>query len=138
MEGAGNGGRLWDPRRDTRGNRGQPQQQQLYDGVAMGLQDGWHPGQLYGDQRAGYAMGMQPASAPAPMPGGEMQMHNQSERERMMGQAMGMGQMGMRMQMGGAGQAPYQQHVDPALEYAANMRAQAAGWDMQGMHQHHQ
>ena len=79
MEGAGNGGRLWDPRRDTRGNRGQPQQQQLYDGVAMGLQDGWHPGQLYGDQRAGYAMGMQPASAPAPMPGGEMQMHNRPE-----------------------------------------------------------
>ena len=105
----------------------------------MGLQDGWHPGQLYGDQRAGYAQGMMPmAGAPAPMPGGDMRMHNQNG---MMGQAMGMGPSGMGMgmnMMGGAGQATYQTHVDPALTYAADMRAQAAGWNMQGMHQQHQ
>jgi len=106
--------------------------------MAMGLQDDWHPGQLYGDQRAGYAPMMQTAGARAPMPGGEMQMRDPNERERMMGQAMGMGPMGMRMQMGGAGQEPYQAHGDPALAYAADMRAQAAGWNMHGMNQHHQ
>ena len=53
--------------------------------------------------------------------------------ERGMGQTMGM--MGMGMQMGGAGHTPYQTHVDPALTYAANMRAQAAGWNMHGVQQ---
>ena len=52
MEGAGRGGRLWDPQRDTRGNRGQPQQPQQFEGIAMGMGDSWHPGQMYGDHRA--------------------------------------------------------------------------------------
>ena len=79
----------------------------------------------------------QAAGALAPMPGGVTQMHDLNEMERVMGQAMGMGPMGMRMQMGGAGQEPYQTHGDPALAYAADMRAQAAGWNMHGMNQTH-
>ena len=137
MEGAGRGGRLWDPRRDTRGNRGQLQQPQQFGGMAMGVGDSWHPGQMYGDHRGGYAPMMQAAGALAPMPGGVAQMHDPNEMERVMGQAMGMGPMGMRMQMGGAGQEPYQTHGDPALAYAADTRAQAAGWNMHGMDQTH-
>ena len=66
-------------------------------------------------------MPMMPATgAPAPMMGGVAQGHDPNE---------------MGMQMGGAGHTPYQTHVDPALAYAANMRAQAAGWNMHGVQQ---
>ena len=44
----------------------------------------------------------------------------------------------MGMGMGGVGQETYQTHGDPALAYAEDMRAQAAGWTTQGMNQTHQ
>ena len=135
MEGAGRGERLWDPRRDTRGNRGQPQQPQQFEGMALGMGNGWHPGQMYGDHRAGYVPMMPAAGAPAPMMDGATQGNDPDEMGRGMGQAMGMGTMGMGMEMGGAGQAPYQTHVDPALTYAADMRTQTAGWNMHGVNQ---
>ena len=91
MDGAGRGERLWDPRRDTRGNRGQPQPPQQFEEMALGMGNGWHPGQMHGGHRAGYMPMMPATGAPAPMMGGVAQGNDPNEMERGMGQAMGMG-----------------------------------------------